>query len=70
MRCPACGSDEVEVYGTERLDADLVSPGLVRRWRRCMTCGAAWRTFEEWDGRGYWYCERVKRAADSNPDQG
>lgn len=55
MRCPACGSEDIGVYGTEAMVTDdLVSAGLVKRWRVCHACGARWRTFEEWDRRQVW----------------
>ena len=55
MRCPACGSLEVAVTGTEaRVMDDLVSTGLIKRWRVCQACGARWRTYEEWDRRDVW----------------
>jgi len=55
MRCPACGSEDIGVYGTEAMVTDdRVSAGLVKRWRVCHACGARWRTFEEWDRRQVW----------------
>lgn len=42
MNCPKCGSDN-----TRTEDSRLVSPDLVRRRRRCLSCGLGWVTHEE-----------------------
>lgn len=73
MRCPVCGSEAVTVYGTRRVDE---SGRLMLRYRRCLACGAAWKTYEEMDARtlrvadvGDGQDDGVA-AADRDPDQG
>lgn len=62
MKCPSCKAHVSEVYGTEKLSAQIL------RYRRCRTCGQRWRTTEEIQEDYIVAPSRPRRPKDGGPD--
>ena len=44
-KCPVCGGSQVFVYNSREID-----DGVIRRSRKCLSCGTRWETEERGTG--------------------